>query len=194
MATSWKRALTQGALSGTCASVLSTLALAARGRSENSSALAPINAVSHWYWGNRATRVDGPSVKYTVPGYLTHHATSVFWAVLFEKIFGGALRGRPAPTLAASATTAAVACFVDYQLTPKRLTPGFEHRLSRSSLFLVYAMFAAGLAITEIARSNRSIRPITRPTQPLRNCEQVSRFESATSSAGSASAGSSGRP
>ena len=173
MATSWKRALTQGALSGTCASVLSTLALAARGRSENSSALAPINAVSHWYWGDRATRVDGPSVKYTVPGYLTHHATSVFWAVLFEKIFGGALRGRPAPTLAASATTAAVACFVDYQLTPKRLTPGFEHRLSRSSLFLVYAMFAAGLAITEMARSNRSIRPNRRSRVQRRRSEDA---------------------
>ena len=157
MTLSWKRALNRGVLSGTWASILSTLALAARGRSE-SGALAPINAVSHWYWGDHATREDRPSLKYTVPGYLTHHATSVFWAVLFEKTFGGALSGRPARTFAASAATATVACFVDYQLTPKRLTPGFEHRLSKTSLFLVYAAFAAGLAITEIARSTALVR------------------------------------
>lgn len=157
MALSWKRALNRGVVSGTCASILSTLALVARGRSESGSALAPINAVSHWYWGDRATREDRPSFKYTAPGYLTHHATSIFWAVLFEKTFGGALRGRPARTVAASAATAAVACFVDYRLTPKRLTPGFEHRLSKTSLFLVYAAFAAGLAITEIARYNASV-------------------------------------
>ncbi|HVE88151.1 MAG TPA: hypothetical protein VNA44_00480 [Burkholderiaceae bacterium] len=154
MALSWKRAVNRGVLSGTCASILSTLALGACGRRESGSALAPVNAVSHWYWGDRALRVDRPSFKYTLPGYLTHHATSIFWAVLFEKTFGGVLRGRPAHTTVASAATAAVACFVDYQLTPKRLTPGFEHRLSKASLFVVYATFAVGLAVTEIARSN----------------------------------------
>jgi len=157
MTLSWKRALNRGVLSGTCASILSTLALAARGRSESGSALAPINAVSHWYWGDHATREDQPSFKYTVPGYLTHHATSIFWAVLFEKTFGGRLGGRPGRAAAASVATAAIACFVDYQMTPQRLTPGFEHRLSKASLFLVYAAFAAGLAITEIARSSESV-------------------------------------
>ena len=158
MTVSWKQALNRGAQSGTAASIVSTLALAVRGRRESGSAIAPINAVSHWYWGDRATRQDRPSVKYTLPGYLTHHATSVFWAVLFEKTFGGALSGRPARTVAASAATAAVACFVDYRLTPDRLTPGFEHRLSKASLFFFYLGFAAGLAITELARSHAPIR------------------------------------
>ena len=158
MALSWKRAFNRGLLSGTCASILSTLALAARGRRETGSAVAPINAVSHWYWGDPATRVDHANLKNTVPGYLTHHATSIFWAVLFEKVFGGSMRGRPGPTVAMSAATAAVACFVDYQMTPRRLTPGFEHRLSRTSLLLVYAAFAAGLAATELARAKMSQR------------------------------------
>ena len=158
MTVSWKRALNRGVLSGSCASILSTLALMARGRSESGSVLAPVNAVSHWYWGDRATREDRAIFKYTVPGYLTHHATSIFWAVLFEKAFGGKLRGRPARTVAASAATAAIACFVDYQMTPKRLTPGFEHRLSKTSLFLVYVLFGAGLAVTELARSGTSVR------------------------------------
>ena len=158
MTASWKHALTRGVVSGTSASILSTLALALRGRSESGSTLAPINAVSHWYWGDRATREDRPSFKYTVPGYLTHHATSIFWAVLFEKTFGGKLRGTPVQTVAASAATAAIACFVDYQMTPKRLTPGFEHRLTKTSLFLVYVLFGAGLAVTELTRSRLSVR------------------------------------
>ncbi len=60
MTLSWKRAFNRGLLSGTCASILSTVALAARGRSETGSALAPINAVSHWYWGDRATQLIMP--------------------------------------------------------------------------------------------------------------------------------------
>jgi hypothetical protein len=40
----------------------------------------------------------------------------------------------------------AIACAVDYTSTPKRLTPGFEHHLSKGSMGLVYACFALGLA------------------------------------------------
>jgi hypothetical protein len=40
----------------------------------------------------------------------------------------------------------AVACFTDYQLTPPRLRPGYEERLSKPSLAVVYAAFGAGLA------------------------------------------------
>jgi hypothetical protein len=36
---------------------------------------------------------------------------------------------------------------VDFQLTPERLTPGFEHRLSHRSLAAVYGAFAVGLAV-----------------------------------------------
>ena len=152
MAIPWERALNRALLSGSAASVLSTAALAARGRSESGSAPAPINAVSHWYWGDRATRVDQTRIKYTVPGYLTHHAMSIFWAVVFEKVFAGRSRRKPVSVAAASAATAAMACFVDYQMTPRRFTPGFEHRLSKMSLLLVYAAFAAGLALTDLAR------------------------------------------
>ena len=49
-------------------------------------------------------------------------------------------------TLAASTAASAVACFTDYQLTPKRLRPGYEERLSRPSLALVYGAFGLGLA------------------------------------------------
>jgi hypothetical protein len=40
-----------------------------------------------------------------------------------------------------------VACFVDYQLTPDRLKPGYERHLSRPSLAVVYGAFGVGLAL-----------------------------------------------
>jgi hypothetical protein len=51
-----------------------------------------------------------------------------------------------APTLAAAGATSAIACFADYQLTPERLHPGYEKRLSTPSLALVYGVFGLGLA------------------------------------------------
>jgi hypothetical protein len=43
---------------------------------------------------------------------------------------------------------ATLACVVDCTVTPPRLTPGYEKRLSRRSLALVYLAFGAGLAAT----------------------------------------------
>jgi hypothetical protein len=154
--TPWSRTLERAAISGTVAAVLSTLALAALGRRESGSALAPINAVSHWYWGDRAARLDDASVKYTLPGYLTHHGASVFWALVFERLFGRRARQDPATALATGATVATLAAAVDYTITPKRLTPGYEKRLSVPSLVVVYAAFGLGLALTEMTRGLRS--------------------------------------
>ena len=50
---------------------------------------------------------------------------------------------------------AGVASFVDYQLTPKRLTPGFEHRLGKPEMVNVYAGFAIGLAIGSLLMKKR---------------------------------------
>ena len=138
------RALT----AGTVASVFSAVALMVCGRRETGSSAAPINAVSHWYWREEALYFRQTDIKHTVLGYLTHHGASVFWGALFA----GALHGRPAArnpgaVLAGSMVTSAVACFVDFHLTPPRLTPGFEHRLSQRSLAAVYGSFAAGLAV-----------------------------------------------
>ena len=47
--------------------------------------------------------------------------------------------------LGAAAAVATIANIVDYKLTPKRLTPGFEKHLSRGSLALVYTAFGLGL-------------------------------------------------
>ena len=51
-----------------------------------------------------------------------------------------------ARTLRKTALTSAVACVVDFKFTPRRFTPGYERRLSKPSLFLVYSAFAIGMA------------------------------------------------
>ena len=76
---------------------------------------------------------------------------SVFWGIVFEKLREESRESQMAlrPIEAAIATSAA-ACLVDYRLTPKRFTPGFEKELSRWSLFATYSAFALGLAGTAI--------------------------------------------
>ena len=43
-------------------------------------------------------------------------------------------------------SASAVACFADYQLTPERLQPGHEKRLSTPSLAVMHGAFGLGLA------------------------------------------------
>lgn len=56
---------------GTGASVVSALALAACSKRETGSALAGINAASHWAWGDDDARRNGFSWKHTALGALT---------------------------------------------------------------------------------------------------------------------------
>ncbi|WP_240804854.1 hypothetical protein [Cupriavidus oxalaticus] len=140
--------LRRAAISGTCASLVSTGMLACGGTVDCGSAFAPVNAVSHWIWGERAMHANGPSVRHTVLGYVIHHAMSVFWAVFYETAVSrhhacGALR-----TLALGGLgVAGLACLVDLKYTPHRLTPGFERRLSPRMLALVYLAFGLALPL-----------------------------------------------
>lgn len=144
----WITPVKRGLVGGSVASVLSTAALAALGKREAGSAYAPTNAISHWFYGNKAALQDKPSLKYTATGYAIHHASSLFWAVLFERFAGKLLdRKKPLTTLEVGTAAAAVACFVDYKMTPERLNPGYELRLSKPSLAVVYGAFGVGLAI-----------------------------------------------
>jgi hypothetical protein len=141
----------RGLVGGAASSIVSTAVLALLGRAEAGSAYGPTNAVSHWIWGDEAAGHDGFSLKYTITGYAIHHLSATFWSVLFEKLAGERLdRKDLRVTLAASAATSAIACFADYKLTPQRLHPGYEMRLSKKSLAGVYAAFAVGLALGAI--------------------------------------------
>jgi hypothetical protein len=144
----WNTAFRRGLVGGATSSLLSTAALALLGRQQAGSAYAPTNAVSHWIWGDEALREATPTLRHTVPGYLIHHGSATFWSVLFERVCGPLLdRKQPAATLGVATAASAVACFVDYRLTPRRLQPGFEQHLSRPALAVVYGAFGIGLAL-----------------------------------------------
>jgi hypothetical protein len=155
-ATAWKQALREGAVTGSLASVLSTAVLALAGARQNRSAAAPINAASHWIWGEESLREDRPTLRHTLLGYLTQHAASIFWAALYSRIYGHRPEAKQWPqALAGAATTCAIAGVVDYMVVPKRLTPGYEHRLSTSAMVAVYAALAAGFALGAAALRRR---------------------------------------
>jgi len=141
----WHQAARDGAVSGAAASIASALTLLARGARENRNASAPVNAVSHWVWKEDAVHHDRPSVRFTLLGYVIHHGAAFFWATLYEKFLARSTDSA-AQTLQKTALTSAVACIVDFKFTPRRFTPGYERRLSKRSLVLVYSAFAIGMA------------------------------------------------
>lgn len=145
----WRRAAASGMVAGLCAAG----AAAYSSRKEGSTAYAPLNAVTHCVWPERAPREQGFSVRHTVLGLVIHQAAAVFWALLFERMVPRAPRKHPAAVVAAAAGTAATAYVVDYHVVPKRLTPGFEAHLGPRSMTRVYVGIALGLAVAALLRS-----------------------------------------
>ena len=144
--------MTRGLLTGNLAGIASMAALAWRGRRENGSAVGPVNAPSHWLWGDAALRQDAPSWRYTGAGMLIHQASAVMWGLLYERLWASR---RPSQTVAHQVRDAAVAtaaaAAVDLLLTPRRFTPGFERRLSPTGLVWTYGLFALGVAVGSIS-------------------------------------------
>lgn len=143
-----KQAPFAGWMAGALAGLASTVVLAWRGRAENGSAIGTINAPSHWIWGEAALKENRPSWRHTGLGSLIHHGSAVMWGVLYSRFVR---RRQPAPSplheMRDAAAATAVAAVVDLVLTPQRLTPGFERKLSVRGTVLVYSAFAIGLAL-----------------------------------------------
>jgi hypothetical protein len=160
----WVRAARDGVVPGVAAAALSTATLAARGRVETGSAVAPTNASSQWIWGDEAARQDRPSLRYTVLGFLVHQAAALLWSTVYERVVPDR-HGRRGPgrAVAAGVGVAALAALVDYTVTPRRLRPGYEKRVSVGSLVAVYGAFAVGLALSDVLSSRSAV---TRPADP----------------------------
>jgi hypothetical protein len=148
----WNQVLREGAVAGTVASVLSTAVLAAVGRRQAKSAAAPVNAASHWLWGDESLRQDRATWRHTLTGALTQHAAAVLWATLYAALYGHRREAKQLPqAVAGGIATSATAYVIDYTITPKRFTPGYEHRLDGKGMLAVYAALAAGFAIGALA-------------------------------------------
>ena len=146
----WRDSGRAALVSGSAASIASAATLAAGGVIEGNDPVTPMNGPSQWIWGTRAARARDHSMRHTVLGYAIHHATSVMWATVFERL--RRIRPDATGTLAAAAATGAIAYVVDYKLVPQRLQPGFDAQVSRPTLGAFYVAFATALAAAAWSR------------------------------------------
>ena len=146
----WPTLLGRAAISATFGTIASTAALAALARAEGKAAAQPLNATSHWLHGEPASHLRGIDAAHTGVGLATHAAATLFWAVLFER-WTARRRGSVPDALALSA----FAALIDYTITPKRFTPGWEFVLTKRAMAGAYAAMALGIAAgTALARPN----------------------------------------
>jgi hypothetical protein len=152
--------------SGMLAATVSAAVLLWRGRRETGNVAAPVNAISHWLWPQKALQNDDVSLRYTATGSAVHYASSMLWAGLYEVIRRRRRRPTAGNACADAAAVTAVAAVVDLKLVPPRLTPGFEHRLTPAGLAMVYGGFALGLAVGGLL----TLKPLRKAAMtPIRN-------------------------
>ncbi len=137
---------------GLLAAALSGGSVAARSKADSGSAAAGINAPAHWLHGEESIRREDVSAKHTLVGAAVHTASAMLWAGLYEALQARRERRTVAGALVDAAGVAALAAVVDLKLVPERLTPGFQHRMSKESLWMVYGSFALGLALGGLQR------------------------------------------
>lgn len=144
-------------ITGSVASVVTALALGLLARAEGRSGVQPLNATSHWLHGDDAARVQKADVAHTGVGCATHHASAMFWAAQLEAWLQASPPQSPTALVGRAAAVSALAAVVDYAIAPKRLTPGWEHVLSKPSMVGAFASLALGLAAgATVSRSLRS--------------------------------------
>lgn len=133
-------------VTGTVASLVSTAALAALAKCEGRSAVQPTNSTSHWLHGDEAGGRAFADIAHTSVGYATHHVSAVFWALPFELWLAKSPPRSAAELLTKAVATSAAAAAIDYGITPRRLTPGWELTLSKPSMAGAFVSLALGLA------------------------------------------------
>jgi hypothetical protein len=149
----WPERLGDAALSGAIASASTAVAAAACGARDSGSGIAAVNAVSHIVWGSDAANVREADVKHTVPALLLNTGATFFWSALYEGAFGKAAeQGRVAKALLGAGSVAALAYVTDYHVVPKRLTPGWEERVSNGSLGIIFAVLALSFPVRGLLR------------------------------------------
>lgn len=147
----WAQNSRHSLIPGTLAALAVFAAITLAGRRDSGSAIAPINATSHVIWGDRAAAVERPTLRHTLPGVLINLGSSMWWALVFRKLFGRAVDHRGAgAAMAGGVATAGLAYCVDYHLMPKRLTPGWEKRISNRSLLISMVAMGVGLGLGAI--------------------------------------------
>lgn len=148
----WEETMKDALVAGSIVCAVTVTAVALRGRADSGSAVAPINATSHVLYGPEAASADRPDLRHTIPGLLINAGACVFWATVYERLFEREPGSRPAHAVLGGTVVAALAYLVDYHLVPKRLTPGWEERVSGRSLAMIFAAMAASLPLRNLLR------------------------------------------
>jgi len=144
----WQQALARSPATGAAAGIAAVAAIALLGRRDSGSALAPVNAATHVVAGDAAGLVERATLRHTLPGLAINLGAGLWWALVFEKLFGEQVDQHGAAAAAlGGAATAGLAFLVDYRLLPPRLSPGWELRLSKRSLLTSLGAMGAGLAL-----------------------------------------------
>jgi len=133
-------------VSGTAASLAMMVALALLAKKEQKGALQPLNSTSHWLHGEEAGFFRSMDLSHTAVGFGTHHLSALFWAVIFQTWLANRRKATVLLIVRDAALMSAIAAAVDYGITPKRVTPGWEEVLSKRSIGITYAVMALGLA------------------------------------------------
>lgn len=144
------------AAAGSAATALTTATILCLGHERDTSMWAPLNAVSHITFGDEAAQHTELSAKYTGTGTALNTAAIFSWAAVHAGVMRMLPRQDLPSAIGAGAAVAAGAYVIDYYVVPRRLTPGFEKRLSGRSLFWIYSALAAGLAAGWATSRSRS--------------------------------------
>lgn len=150
----WSTAIRRALGPGSLAAVLSSAALIVFSGKSLRAGLAAHSGPSQWIHGRSAGYRRRLDIKHTVTGYLIHHASSWMWATIDQQLWKHRHRSAGA-VLVQGLAVAAMACFVDYRLTPARFQPGFEKHLPKRSLAAVYVLFGVGLGLGRYLQSRR---------------------------------------
>ena len=145
--------LSRAVTSGSIAAATSSLALVTLATGAGKPAPQPLNATSHWLHGAGAAKVRELDLAHTGVGYATHHAATIFWAAFFEGWAGARPATGKGEVVARALAVSALAAVVDYTITPKRFTPGWEYVLSKRAMGVAYVAMAAGFAGTALLRN-----------------------------------------
>ncbi|MFD1912734.1 hypothetical protein [Halodurantibacterium flavum] len=140
--------------SGIMGSLLSTAVLMVAARMEGRGVAAPLNGTSHWLWGAKAGRRDGIDLRHTGLGAATQHLSAMFWGLFYGLWAANGREKTPRELAMGGMAMAGIAGAVDYGLMPRRLTPGWEHALSRGAVVAGLAGLGAGLALGGISAAS----------------------------------------
>ena len=155
---SWSAALRRAVQSGVVAAGTTAVCAALAGVRDSGSAVAPLNATSHIAWGESAARAESIDASHTLLGVMLHAGACVFWATFYEKYFGRVVeRGEVGTAAVGGAVVAAAAYVTDYHIVPKRLTPGWEYRVSGRSLAAIYTVLALSLPLRALLRRHQRV-------------------------------------